>query len=83
VKSREDILAVLEDLLVNIFEVDPASIRPEARLYEDLEIDSIDAVDLVIELRKITGRQIDPDEFKSVRTVDDVVGVVQALIDTP
>jgi acyl carrier protein len=83
VKSREDILTVLEDLLVNIFEVDPASIRPEARLYEDLEVDSIDAVDLVIELRKITGRQIDPDEFKAVRTVDDVVGVVQALIDTP
>lgn len=82
-KSREDILTVLEDLLVNIFEVDPASIRPEARLYEDLEVDSIDAVDLVIELRKITGRQIDPDEFKAVRTVDDVVGVVQALIDTP
>jgi len=83
VKSREDILTVLEDLLINIFEVDPASIRPEARLYEDLEVDSIDAVDLVIELRKITGRQIDPDEFKAVRTVDDVVGVVQALIDTP
>jgi len=83
VKSREDILTVLEDLLINIFEVDLASIRPEARLYEDLEVDSIDAVDLVIELRKITGRQIDPDEFKSVRTVDDVVAVVQALIDTP
>lgn len=82
-KSREDILTVLEDLLVNIFEVDPESIRPEARLYEDLEVDSIDAVDLVIELRKITGRQIDPDEFKSVRTVDDVVGVVEALIATP
>lgn len=82
-KTREDILAVLEDLLVNIFEVDPESIRPEAKLYEDLEVDSIDAVDLVIELRKITGRQIDPDEFKSVRTVDDVVGVVQALIATP
>lgn len=78
--SREDIAALLNKLLTEMFEVDPQAIRPEARLYDDLDVDSIDAVDLVVELRKLTGKQIDPDEFKAVRTVDDVINAVASLV---
>ncbi len=79
-KSRQEIQALLSQLLVDMFEVDPAAIQPQARLYEDLDVDSIDAVDLVVELRNITGKKIDPDEFKSVRTVDDVVNAVASIV---
>lgn len=67
-------------LLVTLFEVDPAAITPEARLYEDLELDSIDAVDMIVHLQKKTGRKIKPEEFKAVRTVQDVVDAVERLL---
>ena len=80
-KTREDILEALRNLLIEMFEVDPGAIRGSANLYDDLDVDSIDAVDLVVELRGITGKQIDPDEFKAVRTVDDVVSAVAGILD--
>ncbi|MFV0477614.1 MAG: acyl carrier protein [Parahaliea sp.] len=79
-KSEQEIRTVLTEVLINMFEVDPAAIQAQARLYEDLDIDSIDAVDLVVELRNITGKKIDPDEFKSVRTVDDVVAAISRIV---
>ena len=70
------ILVVMEDL----FEIEPQQVSRESRLYEDLDIDSIDGVDLVIELKKITGKKMQPDDFKSVRTVQDVVDAVSRLL---
>jgi len=74
------ILAHVRNTLVELFDIDAQEIKPEARLYEDLDIDSIDAVDLVVELKQFTGRRINPDDFKSVRTVDDVVSAVERLM---
>ena len=78
--SREEVRQLLRKLLVEMFEVEPGDIKGSASLYEDLDVDSIDAVDLVVELRQITGKQIDPDEFKAVRTVDDVVNAVAGIL---
>ncbi|MEG9083322.1 acyl carrier protein, partial [Escherichia coli] len=50
-----------------------------ARLYEDLDLDSIDAVDMVVNLQKKTGHKIKPETFKAVRTVQDIVDVVEQL----
>lgn len=74
------ILAHVRNTLVELFDIDAQEIKPEARLYEDLDIDSIDAVDLVVELKRFTGRRINPEDFKSVRTVDDVVNAVERLM---
>ena len=70
------ILAVMEEL----FDINVDEVSPDSRLYEDLDIDSIDAVDLVVELKKITGKKLQPDDFKSVRTVQDVVDAVSRLL---
>ena len=67
-------------LLVKLFEIDPQDISPQARLYEDLELDSIDAVDMIVHLQKKTGKKIKPETFKSVRTVQDVVDAVEQLL---
>lgn len=66
--------------LVELFEIEASEIVPEARLYEDLDIDSIDAVDLVVELKRFTGKRIDPADFKSVRTIDDIVVALERLV---
>ena len=66
-----------------MFEIDPADINADARLYEDLDVDSLDAVDLVIQLRDFTGAKVRPEQFKEVRTVGDVVNVVHGLLQEP
>jgi len=78
--SNPQVLAKLRELLADKFEVDPARITPEADLYRDLDLDSIDAVDLVIKLQEMTGKRIKPEEFKSVRTIGDVCVAVDRLL---
>jgi acyl carrier protein len=70
------ILVVMEEL----FDIDPQQVSLQSRLYEDLDIDSIDAVDLIVELKKITGKKLQPDDFKSVRSVQDMVDAVYRLL---
>lgn len=71
---------MLTTILVDEFEIEAEAITPEANLYEELDLDSIDAVDLVIKLQQLTGKKIQPDEFKSVRTVNDVVNAIEGLV---
>ncbi|BBM01212.1 acyl carrier protein [Microbulbifer sp. GL-2] len=78
--SREEILLKLTEILVEMFEVDEADITEEAHLSDDLDIDSIDAVDLIVRLKEVTGKKIAPEEFKSVRTVGDVVGAIEKVM---
>lgn len=77
--EKEQILAKVREILVDLFELDPAEIVPEARLYEDLDIDSIDAVDLLVDLKKTTSVEVSPAQFKQVRTIQDVVDVFAEL----
>ncbi|WP_413663941.1 acyl carrier protein [Microbulbifer sp. CNSA002] len=78
--SREEILPKLTEILVEMFEVDEADVKEEAHLSDDLDIDSIDAVDLIVRLKEVTGKKIAPEEFKSVRTVGDVVGAIEKVM---
>ncbi len=78
--DRDEIQNKITTVLVELFELDEADISLASNLYEDLDIDSIDAVDLVVELKKLTGKKIKPEDFKSVRTVDDIVDAVESLI---
>lgn len=78
--EQETIYQEVCGLLTKLFEIDTQDITPEARLYEDLELDSIDAVDMIVHLQKKTGKKIKPETFKSVRTVQDVVDAVEQLL---
>lgn len=78
--QQSEILERIRATLVELFELEPARITPEARLYEDLEIDSIDVVDLMDEVHKYTGRKASPEDFRSVRTVGDLAVVMQRLM---
>jgi len=75
-QSKEAIYNRLQELLVELFETEPEIVKPDAKLYEDLDIDSIDAVDLIVKLKEITGKKLQPSDFKEVRTVQDVVDAV-------
>lgn len=71
--DKDQLYSELKKIMAELFEIDPAEITLTANLYEDLDIDSIDAVDLAIKVRDLTGKQVNPDEFKQVRTVEDLV----------
>ncbi len=75
--TRAEIYQRITGILVKTFELDPADIRPESRLYEDLDLDSIDAVDMFVELHVVTGRRIDPKVARNIRTVQDIVALVE------
>ena len=66
----------VRDLLADEFDIPRDAIQPEARLADDLGIDSIDAVDMIVHMRDVTGGRITPERFKTVRTVQDVVDLV-------
>ncbi len=67
--------------LAELFDLDQSEITLESHLGEDLDIDSIDAIDLVVELKKYVGKKLSPEDFKSVRTVGDIVNAVADLMD--
>ncbi|MDZ5459475.1 acyl carrier protein [Azohydromonas lata] len=78
--TKDHILARIVEILQQTFEIEAERITPQARLYEDLDIDSIDAVDLIVQLKPLVNRRITPEAFKSVRTVQDVVDALHALV---
>jgi len=78
--TRDEVLVNLTNLLETLFEVSREDIHLEAKLYEDLDLDSIDAVDLAIKLQEMTGKKIPPEKFKEVRTVGDIVEQVCDLV---
>jgi acyl carrier protein len=80
--NKAEIFNQLQSIMVELFELDADEVTLQSHLYEDLDLDSIDAVDLVVQLQNITGEKIKPEEFKQVRTVADVVQAVDALINT-
>ena len=61
---------------MELFEISEDKITPQARIYEDLEIDSIDAIDLVDYVKKQTGHKLSPEDFKAIKTLGDIVEVV-------
>lgn len=78
--SREDIHAWIVDTLHEMFEIDKAKITAQSNLYTDLDIDSIDAVDLAVKAKELTGKRLQPEVFKTVRTVEDVVNALSNLM---
>jgi len=78
--NREEILIAIKTIMVEMFEIDEEAIMPEARLYEDLDFDSIDAVDMMVRLREMTGKSVKPENFKAARTIDDVVEAVYSML---
>lgn len=77
--TEQEIQKVLTEALVSLFEIDADKIKPETNLYQDLEIDSIDAIDLIDYIKRQTGYKLQAEDFRNVRTVSDVIAAVQKI----
>ena len=78
--NKQEIYSWVVNILTEMFELDKGRITLDANLYSDLDIDSIDAVDLAVKLKQLTGKRLDPEVFKNVRTVQNVVDALSGLL---
>jgi len=78
--TQQQIEEQIQQFFVERLEVDPDKIRPDAHLYDELGIDSIDAVDLIVQMTELTGKRIAPEEFKDVRTMRDISGLLNTQL---
>jgi len=74
--DRQAIFEKVSQLLADLFDIDKSRITLEAR-FEDLELTSLDAIDLVVELQQLTGRKVNEANLRTVRTVGDIVNLVE------
>jgi acyl carrier protein len=77
--TNDDILHKMQDILAEEFEIEKSAVVPDAKLYQDLELDSIDAVDLLVKMKGFIPGKIDPESFKKAVTVQDVVDILYPL----
>lgn len=78
--SQEQILTQVTNIMVELFELDAKDIKMESRLNEDLGLDSIDAIDLITSLQSFVGRRLQPEDFKSVRTISDLIKAAESTL---
>lgn len=78
--TKEEIFDKLKEVLVNDFELDSDKVVLSANLFEDLELDSIDAVDLAVKIQQFTNKKISPNDFKEIKTLEDIVEKVRELV---
>lgn len=77
--NKEDLFLKIREILVEQFDVQATDVSMNANLYDELKIDSIDAVDLLVQLKELTGKKIAPEKFRDVRTIGDVLDALTVL----
>jgi len=78
--TKEEIFLKIQEILTGEFKIEAASVTPEAKLYLDLELDSIDAVDLLVKMKEHVQGKIEPEQFKKAVTIQDVVDILHPLV---
>jgi acyl carrier protein len=70
----------VKKILSEDFELDVDSINGDTNLFTELDLDSIDAVDLVVKLQQVIGKKVNPEDFKTIRTLNDVVQAIEKIV---
>jgi acyl carrier protein len=78
--NAESIIAELNRIFVEQFELSPEAIVPDAKLREDLDLDSLDAADMLIAIEKRFGIRLDDQVARTFRTVGDIHAYVHKLV---
>lgn len=79
IMTKDELYTKLKEILINDFDIEEDLIKPEALIQEDLELDSIDSVDMIVKVKPLLNGKIEPEAFKSVKTVQDVVDILEPL----
>jgi acyl carrier protein len=80
--TKEQIFNEISNILIKDFDCKPEIVKPDAKLVEDLDLDSIDAVDLVVRLQKVINVRVKPEDFKQISTLQDVVDAIEKIVNS-
>lgn len=80
--TKEEVFKQIQQLLTQTFELEEAVVSPEAHIYDDLDLDSFDAIDLAVTMESETGIKLQEEELRSIRTVSDIVDIVYQKLNT-
>jgi acyl carrier protein len=80
--TRDEISSQVQDLMVSLFELDRDTVTLEAHLVDDLDLDSIDAIDMVVKLQELTGKRVDEEALREIRTIKDIIDMVESQTST-
>jgi acyl carrier protein len=75
--SDEEVLVEVKKVLIEEFEVEESVIRPEATFYDDLGLDSLDAIDLIVTLNNFYNIEVEPTESEEIRTIQNLIDIVK------
>ena len=79
--NREKIIQLINKIFVDKFELDPADLTPEKKIFEDLELDSLDIVDLITGLQHTFQIPLrDNKDLLQIRTLQDIYDLVEKII---
>lgn len=77
--TNEEVFSKLKDILVKDFDIEESLVKPEALIVDDLDLDSIDAVEMIVKIKPFINGKIEPEDFKAIKTVEDVVKLIQPM----
>ena len=77
--SSSEVFEKVSQLMVDLYDLDNSKITPEST-FESLDLTSLDAIDLIVDLQQMLGKKVDEDAFKKIRTVGDVVALIEKEI---
>lgn len=75
-----EIISQVNALMQKGFEISPDKLQPTATLFDDLGLDSLDAVDMLVHLEERFKVKINGDELMQIKTLGDVYGLVQSVM---
>jgi acyl carrier protein len=79
-KTKGEIFARVKELLIESFELEPEDVHLQSHLIDDLDLDSIDAIDLAVGLEEEVGLKVEEEELREIRLVGDIVDLVYAKL---
>lgn len=77
--QKAELFEKLKEVLIQEFDLDESIITPDAHITADLDLDSIDAVEVIVMMKPYLTARIEPDAFKSARTLADVVDILEPI----
>jgi len=80
IKSKDEIFSAIVDILEKDFDCPREKLLPDAQIVQDLDLDSIDAIDLIVKLQNIADIKVSPNDFKQIKTLQDIADAIHRIL---
>jgi len=79
--TKDEIFNEVRNTMTEMFEIESDTIKLESHLFQDLDLDSIDAIDMAVKMQDLTGKRVEESALQNLRTVGDIVDLAHSMMD--